>query len=227
MEANFIQKLKKGKGKYNGKLLFKCFNYGDVRHFAAKCPFNKKNKIDEGLYRERGDWKKKLNFRKDHFKKKSFIYKNVSSLDDIFSDDLEEEIGEALFMAFEEETLEEELECDEEEIDGQVNMEEEYIASLDELNAKRKRHKKIVRNIGDANETITCLKVQIEEFRKICEALEVQLTMNIENYNKLEEEVISLRMQLEELDQKINMYHKFKGGTRKLDKLIENKKNLI
>lgn len=37
MEANFVHKLKRGKGKYKGKLPFKCFNSGDVGHFAAKC----------------------------------------------------------------------------------------------------------------------------------------------------------------------------------------------
>ncbi|KAJ8622113.1 hypothetical protein MRB53_030642 [Persea americana] len=37
LTANFVRKLKKGQGKYKGKLSFKCFNCGDVGHFAAKC----------------------------------------------------------------------------------------------------------------------------------------------------------------------------------------------
>ena len=35
-EASFIKKLQKGFGKYKGKLPFKCFNYGRIRHFANK-----------------------------------------------------------------------------------------------------------------------------------------------------------------------------------------------
>jgi hypothetical protein len=40
-EANFIKKLQKGFGKYKGKLPFKCFNCGRIKHFANKCPYPK------------------------------------------------------------------------------------------------------------------------------------------------------------------------------------------
>jgi hypothetical protein len=36
-ETNFIKKLKKGFGKYKGKLPFKCFNCGRIGHFSNKC----------------------------------------------------------------------------------------------------------------------------------------------------------------------------------------------
>lgn len=55
MKENFVQKLKKGKGKYKGKLSFKCFNCGGVGHFTGKYPFNEKNKNDKGMHRERGE----------------------------------------------------------------------------------------------------------------------------------------------------------------------------
>jgi len=38
IEAKFVRRLKKGSGKYQGKLPFKCFNYGKIGHFASKCP---------------------------------------------------------------------------------------------------------------------------------------------------------------------------------------------
>ena len=40
-EAKFVKKLDRGSGKYKGKLPFKCFNYGRVGHYAAKCPHKK------------------------------------------------------------------------------------------------------------------------------------------------------------------------------------------
>jgi hypothetical protein len=38
IEAKFVKRLKKGSGKYKGKLAFKCFNYGRIGHFSNKCP---------------------------------------------------------------------------------------------------------------------------------------------------------------------------------------------
>jgi hypothetical protein len=43
IEAKFVRRLKKGSGKYQGKLPFKCFNCGKIFHFASKCPHQKKD----------------------------------------------------------------------------------------------------------------------------------------------------------------------------------------
>jgi hypothetical protein len=49
IEANFVRRLKKGSGKYQGKFPFKCFNYGKIGHFSSKCPHKKmdQNSDDE------------------------------------------------------------------------------------------------------------------------------------------------------------------------------------
>lgn len=40
-ELNLARKIKRGSGKYKGKLPFKCFSYGKVGHFAIVCPYDK------------------------------------------------------------------------------------------------------------------------------------------------------------------------------------------
>jgi hypothetical protein len=53
IEAKFVRRLKKGSGKYQGKIPFKCFNCGKIGHFSYKCPHQKKdqNFDDENNYK--------------------------------------------------------------------------------------------------------------------------------------------------------------------------------
>eukprot|EP00253_Pinus_taeda_P032890 PITA_32890 len=41
-ESNFVKNLQQGSGIFRGKLPFKCFSYGRVSHYAAKCPHKDK-----------------------------------------------------------------------------------------------------------------------------------------------------------------------------------------
>jgi hypothetical protein len=72
IEAKFVKRLKKGSGKYKGKLPFKCFNYGRIGHFSNKCPRKGKDQTcdDEEKY-------KNINlFKEKNFKKKSLCVNN-------------------------------------------------------------------------------------------------------------------------------------------------------
>jgi hypothetical protein len=70
IEAKFVRRLKKGSGKYQGKMPFKCFNYGKIGHFASKFPHKEK-------YQDFDD-EKKYKFKK-YSKKKSLCGNNDDS----------------------------------------------------------------------------------------------------------------------------------------------------
>jgi hypothetical protein len=88
-EANFIRKLKKGSGKYKGKLPLKYFNYGKVGHFPSKCPYPKKEESDdEDTYNHKELKKRKTrNMNKFYKKNKKFYSKEDISSYDTSEDD--------------------------------------------------------------------------------------------------------------------------------------------
>ena len=65
-EAEFVKKLDRGSGKYKGKLPFKCFNYGRVGHYAAKCPHKKtRNQAQESEKTISKNWQKGKKFNRN------------------------------------------------------------------------------------------------------------------------------------------------------------------
>jgi hypothetical protein len=70
IEAKFVRRLKKGLGKYQGKLAFKCFNCGRIGHFASMFSHKKKDQNFEG--------EEKYNFKR-FGKKKSLCVNNDDS----------------------------------------------------------------------------------------------------------------------------------------------------
>lgn len=49
----------------------------------------------------------------------------------------------------------------------------------------------------------------------------MQLIMKIENYSTLEEEIVSLRMELEDMNRRINTYQVLEGSPIKLGAIIK------
>jgi hypothetical protein len=97
IEQKFVKRLKKGSGKYKGKLPFKCFNYGKIGHFANKCPHKRKDQTcnDE-------DKHKHINlFKENNFKKKSLCVNNDDDpLDDEDNDSsIEYKLNDFILMA--------------------------------------------------------------------------------------------------------------------------------
>jgi hypothetical protein len=78
---NFVRKLKKGNGKYNGKLPSKCLYCGKIGHFSNKFSYskNKENDEEEGSNKENKSQKGDNKRNKNKFFKKSIYSKEGSS----------------------------------------------------------------------------------------------------------------------------------------------------
>jgi hypothetical protein len=99
IEANFVRRLKKGSGKYKGKLPFKCFNYGKIGHFSSKCP----HKIKEQTYDDEENHKHKKVYKENNFKKKILCVNNDDDPSDDESNDssIEDKINDIMLIDLE------------------------------------------------------------------------------------------------------------------------------
>ena len=79
-EANFIKKLQKGSGKYKGMMPFKCFNFGKIGHFQAKCPYSKEDSKDEDDKNKQYKKKGKFHYKKNYKDKRIYIQKKKTTI---------------------------------------------------------------------------------------------------------------------------------------------------
>ncbi|KAJ4977690.1 hypothetical protein NE237_008470 [Protea cynaroides] len=176
--AHFTRKLKKGTGKYKNKLPFKCFNYGKVGHFTAKCP--KKSKLDsddedESKYKFKA--KKNYSLKKNKSNRRSFISKRVSNKGEEFTTKILDESKFVNSISSGDEERNNEDKCSSSDEEGEINFEEEFIAAIKELKKERKNNKLISQEVKKQKQVIQELKAQYEESKKAIENLNTQLKL--------------------------------------------------
>jgi hypothetical protein len=199
--ANFVKRLNKGtNGRYRGKIPLICFNCDRIGHFANKCP-HKKNRNDEGYSKGRQTYKGKKTIKKV-FKKNFCTKEDISSSDeDEVSDS---ETGRVLFMAVKDSDKEYFEESYEEEIEEvEVDLREEIMSSTEVIKRENKKNKKLQAELDKKKDTkeleqmITKLKVQIEQDKRIEEALKEQLEGKDRIIGNLEAKIFTLRKDIQ------------------------------
>ena len=125
-EEALVKHIKRGTGKYKGKLPLKCFNCGGIGHFASKFPYPKQEDDEECPE----DSKKNNMIFKKKNKKKTFYLTD----DNCSNESSEDEDVEVLFMGLENKILEE--------VEGVVDLEVEPVSALEELGKYKRMYKK-------------------------------------------------------------------------------------
>jgi len=133
-EANFVRRLKKGTGRYKGKLPFKCFDCGRIWHLATKCPHKRDSKFKKTKYHYISDINEEK--RNNYGKNKNWYANDAGNS----SDEEDKNTEDVLFMAINELSNDETSKHEDPYEEGEVNLEGELIFALSELEKFRKKN---------------------------------------------------------------------------------------
>jgi hypothetical protein len=171
IEAKFVKRLKKGFGKYKGKLPFKCFKCGRIGHFENKCPHKRKDHTCD----DKEKHKHKNFFKENNIKKKSICINNDDDTSDDEDNDssIEDKLNDFVLMA-KEDYDNNNIGSDMNEEEVVVDMEGELISALEEIDIlrikNRKKRQLMIQFEKDSkrpDEDLVLLKVELEEAKKI------------------------------------------------------------
>ena len=142
--------MQRGTCKYKGKLPFKCFNCGEVGHFASKCPYKNTNNENDGPTKtsKRQNWRPN---KGKFFKKKNNLY---SKEEDESSSDEDSDNEEFLFIGVDQPIRQKKKEIVEEEMEAEVDYEGELISALDDLQFEREKNINLQTEVDQLKERI-------------------------------------------------------------------------
>jgi hypothetical protein len=238
--ANFMKKLKKGTGRYKGKFPLICFNCGKIGHFSSKCPYPKQEESDdERTFKEQK--KSQTKDKRKVYKKKKTFYTEENNNSSEESE--EEEESEHLFMGIETQNNHTkntfDIEEENSEVEGEVDLEAELISALDELRkykkknkllrgqllefeqAQQTREKEVSKTIKESEKIIIDLKTQLQEVKRNKEILNEQFKEKQQVCKKLEDEISQLKGELE----RGNHQSKFENSSNILNDILNNQRS--